>query len=137
VADRKIRHAALRDHAAVVVVDVEDALELAHADDDGVRRRDGTARQRCAGAARNDVQPFTVRVAQQGRDLRRVLGQHHGQRPGTIGRQSVGLVCGQPQRFVDHRLGRHQLAQRLQDLRPARHHRLVRCGQADHVCNAE
>src|SRR5690606_38622743 len=34
VTDGEIRHAALRNHAAVRIVDIEDPIELAHRDDD-------------------------------------------------------------------------------------------------------
>ena len=68
--DREIGHPGLDDDAAVVVVDIEDAVELGHAEEDPVGQRQGATRQRGAGAARHDLHPLGLAIAQHRGDLR-------------------------------------------------------------------
>ena len=53
--DGEVGDAGLRHHAAIGVVDLEDAVELAEAEQDAVGERQRAARQRGAGAARHDL----------------------------------------------------------------------------------
>ena len=58
--DAEVGHAGLGDHAAVLEVDLEDAVELAQAEHDAIGQRQGAARERGAGAPRHDLDPFPV-----------------------------------------------------------------------------
>ena len=86
VGDAEIGHARLSDHAAVGHVDVENLVELAHAKKDAVGKRQGAARERRSGAARDDLDFVGGAIAQDLDDLRRRLRKHgdHGRLP--IGR---------------------------------------------------
>ena len=55
VGDAEIGHARLGDDAAVGDIDLEDAVELAHAEQHAVGERQRAAGQRRAGAARDDL----------------------------------------------------------------------------------
>ena len=55
LADGEIGDAALHARRPVVEIDVEHAIHLGDADDDGVLLRDGAARKRGAGAPRHDL----------------------------------------------------------------------------------
>ena len=62
--DAEIGDAGLGGDGAVLVVDVEDAVELAQAQDDAVGERQGAAGERGAGAARDDLDLLGVAEAQ-------------------------------------------------------------------------
>ena len=117
--DAEVGDAGLHAGAAVGVVDLEHAVELAQAQQDGVAHRHRAARQRGAGAARHDLDLVVLAVAQDGRDLGHGLGQHHDQRHLAVGRQRVALVGAHAVEIVDHPLARHDGAQRGHDLGPA------------------
>ena len=68
--DAEVGDAGLHAGAAVGVVDLEHAVELAQPQQDGVAHRHRAARQRGAGAARHDLDLVVLAVAQDGRDLR-------------------------------------------------------------------
>ena len=117
--DAEVGDAGLHAGAAVGVVDLEHAVELAHAQQDRVADRHRAARQRGAGAARHDLHAAVLAIAQDRGDLGHRLGQHHDQRHLAIGRQRVALVGTHAVEVVDHALARHDGAQRGDDLGPA------------------
>ena len=55
VGDAEIGHAGLSDDAAIGDIDLEDLVELAHAEKNAVGERQGAARERGSGAARDDL----------------------------------------------------------------------------------
>ena len=76
MADGEVGDPRLRHDAAVGEIDVEDALELAEAEQDAVGERQRAARQRRAGAARHHLQLALVAIAQhRARPARRVAGK--------------------------------------------------------------
>ena len=117
--DAEVGDARLHAGAAVGVVDLEHAVELAEAQQDGVAHRHGAARQRRAGAARHDLDLVVLAVAQDGRDLRDALRQHDHQRHLAVGRERIALVGPHAVEIVDHALARHDGAQGGHDLGPA------------------
>ena len=95
--DRQIGDAGLGDDAAVVVIDLEDAVEFGHAEEHAVGERQGAARQRGAGAARHDLDAVLLAIAQDRGDLLDPRRQHDDHRQLPIG--------GQPVAFIDAALG--------------------------------
>ena len=71
VGDAEIGDARLGDHAAVLEVDLEDAVELAEAQHDAVGQRQGAARERGAGTPRHDLDLLRVAQLQDRGDLLR------------------------------------------------------------------
>ena len=93
--DREVGDARLHHGDAVVVVDLEDAVELRHAEQDAVGQRQRAARQRGAGAARHDLHFVGAAV---GEDLPRPgrwsPAARTSMRRLAIGGQAVGFVGG-------------------------------------------
>ena len=117
--DAEVGDAGLHAGAAVGVVDLQHAVELAEAQQDGVAHRHGTARERGAGAARHDLDLVVLAVAQDRRDLRHRLGQDHDQRHLAVGRERIALVGPHALQVVDHALAGNNGAKRGDDLGPA------------------
>ncbi len=111
VGDADIGHARLHDGAAIGVVDVEDLVHPHHADDDRILHRQRAAGQRRAGAARDHPHAVAVAEAQDGGDLFGGLRQRDGERHLAVGRQPVGLVRLQAERFGDEAAFGQQRAQ--------------------------
>ena len=112
IGDGKVGHAGLRDDAAVGVVDVEDAVELAEAQDDAVSERQRAARERGPGAARHHLHAALVAQPEHPRDLRGGLRQDHRHRKLPVSAQTVALV--RPERVLigDHALAGDDLGER-------------------------
>ena len=118
------------DHdAAVVEVDLEDAVELAHAEQHAVGERQRAARQRGAGAARHDADAVLVAIAQDCATPAR--WSPAAPRPAAAGdrrsarrsrKARISRSC------VDHALARHDAAQVGDDLGAPRQHGLIRLG---------
>ena len=104
---REVGDAGLRHHAAVGEIDVEDAVELAEAEQDAVGERERAARERGAGAARHHLQLMLAAITQHARHLLRVAGQDRQQRQLAIGRQAVGFIDAALVFVGDHALARH------------------------------
>ena len=117
--DAEVGDAGLHAGAAVGVVDLQHAVELAQAQQDRVADRHGAARQRGAGAARHDLDLVVLAVAQDGRDLGHRLGQDHDQRHLAVGRERIALVGPHAVEIVDDPLARHDGPQGSHDLGPA------------------
>ena len=75
VGDAEIGHARLSDHAAVGDIDVEDLVELAHAEKNAVGERQSAARKRRSGAARDDLDLVGGAIAHDLDNLRRRLAE--------------------------------------------------------------
>ena len=129
---REIGDAALRDDAAVRVVDLDDLVELAQAYDDGVLGGDRAARERRSGAARHDLHAFAVRELQNRGDFRRRLRQHDCERPTPIRRQCVGLVRGEPHIVLDDVACSDEAAQLAHDAAAPLDDAHIGIGQANH-----
>ncbi len=99
--DVEVGDAGLDHHAAILIVDLQDALHAPHADQDAVLARQRAAGQRGAGATRHDGHALALRIFQDFADLLTIAGQHADQRHLVIGAQRVGIESGQP-RLVGH-----------------------------------
>ena len=117
--DAEVGDPRLHAGAAVGVVDLENAVELAHGQQDRVAHRHRPARQRGAAAARHDLHLVVLAVAQDGGHLGHRLGQHHDQRHLPVGRQRIAFVGAHAVEIVDDALAPDDGAQRGDDLRPA------------------
>ena len=117
IRDAEVGHARLRDHAAVLEVDLEDPVELAEPQHDPVGERQSAARERGAGAARHDLDPLGIAQAQDLGHLRGGLGQHDRHRHRAVGREAIALIGAQLVLGRDHPLARHDLPQAQHDLR--------------------
>ena len=109
--DGKVGDAWLGDDAAVVVIDVENAVELAKAQRDAVGQRQRAARKRRAGAARHDLDAFVMAPSQHGGDLGGGFRQHDDQRQLAIGGEPIRFIGAQRRLIDDHPLahgGRRQ-----------------------------
>ncbi len=113
--DRQIGHAGLRHHAAVLQIDLADAVHPGHREQDAVGARQRPARQRRPRAARHHRHAMLARVSQDGRDLLRIARQHGDERLLAIGGQRVAVECGEPCRIGHHAVG-HDGAQRSDDV---------------------
>ena len=122
---RQVGDPGLGHDAAIVVIDVEDAVELGHAEQYAVGQRQGPARQRGAGAARHDLDAQILAIAQHRRDLFDPRRQHDDQRQLAIGGQPVALIGPPLGLGDDDALARHDPAQRLDDLGAALQHRRI------------
>ena len=131
LAEGEVGHPGLGHHGAVIEVDLADALELAEAEQHRVGQRQRAARQRGAGAARNDLDALLETVFQHLRHLRGRVRQHHDHRRLAIGGQTVGLVGDHFIGAVDDALARHDGAQRADDGGAAAKDRLIRCRHHD------
>ena len=132
VGNAQIRHARLRHHDAVLVIDVENAVELREPEQNAVGQRQRAARERSARPARHHAHSVGVAVAENFRNLLGGRGQRHYHRQLPIGREPVGLVGPHARFRVDHCFARDNLAQRRHDLGAAREHILVRRRHGDH-----
>jgi len=134
VGDAEIGDARLRHHAAVGIVDLEDAAEAAHDQQHGVLQRQRAARQRGAGAARHDADAALVAIFEDAGNLGHGLRQHHHQGNLAVGGEAVGLEGAHFGHRVDHALARHDDAQVGDDLGTPRHRRGIWFGhrQAGH-----
>ena len=108
VGDAEIGHARLSDHAAVGHVDVEDLVELAHAEKNAVGKRQGAARERRSGAARDDLDFVGGAIAQDIDNLRRRLRKHGDHRRLPIGGKPVAFEGAQFVLLVDDALARDE-----------------------------
>ena len=116
VGDAKIGHAGLSDHAAVGDIDVEDLIELAHGEKNAVSERQSAARERCSGAARDDLDLVGGAIAHDFDHLRRRLRKHGDHRRLAISGQSVTFESAQFPLMIDDALARDDAPQRLDDL---------------------
>jgi hypothetical protein len=94
------------DHdAAILIVDLENPLHPAHADQDAVLARQGAARQGGSGTARNDGHALGGRKFQDFADLIAIGGQHADQRHLVIGAQRIGIEGGEARGIGHHAIG--------------------------------
>ena len=113
--DAEVGDAGLGGDGAVLEVDVEDAVELAHAQDDAVGERQRPAGQAGPGAARDDLDLLRVAEAQDAATCPVAGRQDHGHRHRAVGGEPVALVGAQLVLGRDHALARHDLAQARDD----------------------
>ena len=90
--DRQIGDTWLGDDAAVVVINVQNAIELGHAEQYAVGERQRAAGERGAGAARYDFDAGFLAIAQHRRDLLDAGRQSDDQRRLAVGCQPVALI---------------------------------------------
>ena len=128
----EVTHAGLRDDTAIVEVDVEDAVELSHPDDDGIDSGNRASGERGSRAARHDLESFAMCVAQNGRHFLGGSRQDDRKGPGAICRPTVRFVGREARSFLDDALGRQKCVQGLQNLRAPFEDRLIRFGETDH-----
>ena len=115
--DGEVGDARLDHGAAVSVIDVEDAVELRHAEHDAVGKRQRAPREPGAGAPRHHLDAALPARPEDARDLAGGAGQddHHGKL--TVGGEAVAFVGVQRVLVDDHRLGGQERAQRLGKVR--------------------
>ncbi len=130
--DREVGHAALGNHTAIGVVDIQNPVELAEADDDGIGSRNRTAGQRRARAPGHDIDASLVSETEHLRDLVRRRRQRHGKRLLAIRRQRIRLIGLEPQGLLDDAVGRQQAAQARDDLIAPGEDGRIGCGHANH-----
>ena len=116
VRDGEVGDARLDGDAAIVEVDLKDAVELAEGEQDTVGQRQCSARERGAGAARHHLDALGVAVSEDARDLLGILRQHHQHRRLPIGGQRIAFVDPEFVRLVDNPFARDDRAQRIGDL---------------------
>ena len=105
--DGEVGDARLHHGAAVVIVHLEDAVELAHGEQDAVLQRQRAARQRGTAAARHDLD---VHGASQRHDLRHLghrFRQHHHHRHLPVHGDGIALVGPHLARVGEHVAGPH------------------------------
>ena len=107
----QIGHPGLSHHAAIVVIDLEDAVELGHAEQYAVGQRQCPARKRGAGAARHHLDADLLAIAQDRRDLFDPRREHHDQWQLAISGQPVALIGAPLGLRDDDAFARHDLAQ--------------------------
>ena len=120
LADGEVGHARLDRRAAVGVVDVENPVELAEAEQDSVGERQRAARERGAGAARHHLDPVLAAVFEDRRDLRHRLRQDGDHRRLAIGGETVGFVGPERVAVVDRPVARDDPGEGARDLGPTR-----------------
>ncbi len=113
--DAEIGDAGLGGDGAVLVVDVEDPVELAQAQDDAIGERQGAAGEPGAGTARDDLDLLGVAEPQDGCHLLGGGRQDHGHGHGAVGGEPVALVGAQLLLGRDHAFAGHDLAQGRDD----------------------
>ena len=130
IGDAEIGDARLGDHAAVLEVDLQDAIELAQAQHDAVGERQGATRERGSRAPRHDLDPLRIAQLQDRGDLRRGARQDHRHRHRAIGGQAIALVGAQLVLIGDHALARNDRAQSRHDRIALGERRLIGFGHA-------
>ena len=90
--DREIGDAGLDDREAVVEIDLLDAVEFHHREENAVLERQGAARERGSGAARHDLHIVFVAIGEHLLDLRDGLRQDDDHGQGAVGGQAVALI---------------------------------------------
>ena len=125
VADAEIGDPGLRHDAAVVVVDLENAVELAHAEQHAVGQWQRAAGQRRTGAARHDFDALVLAIAQHRGDLRDGGRQHDDQRRLAIGGQPVAFIGAAFRLRDDDPLAGHDPPQRRGDVVAPGDHRCI------------
>ena len=120
----------LGDDAAVLPVDLQDFVELAHGQGNAVCDRQGPAGQRGAGPARHHFDAGFVAVLQNFRHLLDGFGQDHDQRQLAVGRQTVAFVDAQCILVDDDAVAGHDPAHGGDDLVAAGYDGLIRIGHS-------
>ena len=139
--DGEIGDAGLHHGDAVGEVDLADALEFCHAEEDAVAERQRASGQRGAGAARHHFDAVPVAIAQHAGDLIGGARQHHHHRKLTIGGEAIGFVRPHLPFGIDYRFRRQHGAERPYDLAAAtenlrvwRWHSHRQCDLLQRVC---
>jgi hypothetical protein len=91
----QVGHPRLHHRTAVVVIDVQDAVELAQTQEDPIGQGQGAAGKRRARAAGHHLDPLAVTIAEHFGDLPGVFRQHDDQRGLAISGKTVGFVSPQ------------------------------------------
>ncbi len=132
VRDGEIGNARLYDRAAILVIDLEDAVELAQPHQHAIGQRQRAAGERGAGAARHHLQLAPMAIAQHGGDLFGIARQDRDQRRLAIGGEAVALIGPEGGRRGDHRCRRDQACQVRRDPVPVAHRSIVDCWHGQH-----
>jgi hypothetical protein len=104
-ADGEIGHAGLCDHAAILEIDLDDAVHAAEPDQDRVGPRQCATRKRRARTSRNDGHAFRAGKPQQRGNLVFGPGQDTGERGLAIGRQRVAVESRETGGLGHHPVG--------------------------------
>ena len=132
IADGEVGDAWLHHGAAVVLVDLQNAVELAEAEQDTVLKRQRAARQGRSRAARHHADLLLAAIFQDSGDLFHGLRQHHHHGHLPVGGEAVALIGTAAALLVDHALAGHDLPQRRNDLAAAGKHLLVELRHLQH-----
>ena len=128
--DGEIGHPGLDHGHAICKVDLADAVELGHAEENAVGERQCAAGERGAGPARHHLDALGVAELEHAADLRRGLWQHHHHGQLTIGGEPVAFVSAHLLVAGDDPLPRHDGTQRRDDLAAAGKHSCIGRGHA-------
>ena len=131
IGDGAIGDAGLDPGHAVHLVDGEHAVHARDAEHDRIFERQGPARQRGAGAARDHLDLMVVAVAQHLAHLLGAAGQHDGERHAAIGGERVGLEGAAAFLIGDQGRVGHELLQLPDDLVAAAEGRRIGLGQSE------
>ncbi len=128
MADRQIRDTRLHHGTAIIVIDLDNAVEPAKAKQDAVSQRQGTTREGGAGTPRHHLDAFLMAIAQNRRDFSRGLGQDSNHRRLAIGSEPVALIGPQGHRIGDDTGRIDQATQLGQQVRAPLQGRGIRLG---------
>ena len=129
--DGEVGDAGLHHGDAVLVVDVEHALELAHAQQHRIGQRKRSARKRGARPTRYDLDALGMAPAQHGGNLFHRFGQHHQHRRLAIGGEPVRFPRTQRVGLRDHAFAGHDRLHRGDDAVALGERALVGRGHGD------
>ncbi len=116
----QVRHPRLHGRRAIGVIDIEDAVHLGEAEDDGIFLGYRAAGKRGAGAARNDGNAVAMAIFHDRSHFRCRARQGNGERQAAIGHEGVGFEGHEFARLVDQTLRGQQIGQIGDDRTSAR-----------------
>ena len=134
--DGEIGHARLDHRDAVGEVDLANAVELGHPEENAVGQRQRAAGKRGAGPARHHLDAFRVAECEHAADLLRRLRQddHHGEL--SIGGEPIGLVGAHLTLGRDHPLPGDDGPERFDDALASGEHHCIGGGHCDRHVHA-
>ncbi len=128
---REIGDAGLDHRHAVGEIELADALELAHSEQDAVGERERTAGERGASPARHHLDAFGMAVGEHATHLLRRFRKHDHHRKLAVGGQPVRFVGAHLALGCDHAFARDDRAQRRHDPLATGEHGRIRGGHCD------
>src|SRR6185437_7482806 len=109
-------YAALHDGAAMGVIDLEHAVELAQSQHDRIGQWQCAPRERRAGTTWHDLEPLRMTIGKHCSYLRSIARQYDGERRLSIGREAIAFVGGKLLGRANDALAGHELLQRAEKL---------------------